>query len=79
MSLGRWQINEMRMGLGWNASMGGPITEAFPMPVVPCDDAAIERATTALLEDSGLPVWGPYRETIERRVRLALGAAGETP
>jgi hypothetical protein len=46
-----------------------------PQGVVVLDDAAVERATTALLEDSGLPPYGNYRATIERRVRLAFAAA----
>lgn len=45
---GRWRINEMRMGLGWNASMGGPVTDSLPVWVVPCDDAAVERVSYAL-------------------------------
>jgi hypothetical protein len=38
------------------------------------DEDGVERAVTALLEDSGLPPWGPYRSTVKRRVRIALDA-----
>jgi hypothetical protein len=37
--------------------------------------AEIEAATDALLEDSGLPRYGAHRNTVERRVRIALEAA----
>jgi hypothetical protein len=55
---------------GWRVD--GPYVEATAYQ----GHAAVERAVDALMEDSGLPRFGPYRATIERRVRLALTAAG---
>lgn len=86
---GRWTINQMKMGLGWNASVGGPITNDLPMPIVPCDDAAIERGVEAARRR--------HQEWFNRRLRGDVGgewldsedfadlvedilrAAGETP
>jgi hypothetical protein len=39
------------------------------------DRAEIEAATDALLADSALPRYGAHRNTVERRVRIALEAA----
>jgi hypothetical protein len=83
---GRWQINNMKMGLGWNASLGGPITESLPVAVVPCDDAAAERAAQALYELGRGQSWPGVLHGIEVNhvglrivAEVVLRAAGESP
>lgn len=44
------------------------------VPVVPCDEAAIERAAAALAEFEGERLSGPYHRRV---VELVLRAAGE--
>lgn len=67
---GRWTIAYV----GYNEwRVDGPLPTTDPTPVVPCDDAAIERVHAVLLDAFG-PI-GDIREVAED----ALRAAGETP
>jgi hypothetical protein len=67
---GRWTIcNDYVDGIG----VKGPRTDRWE-PVVPCDDAAINRASDFLLSTSDWRDMGPT-EVAE----LVLRAAGETP
>lgn len=87
---GLWTISEMRMGVGWNAKMGGPVNGVdLPVPVVPCDGAAINRAAKVLYtQEGGRGGWdaedwdtSPEREKDLYRERIThmFRAAGETP
>lgn len=62
------ELPRQRSGDEQVSVMGLLSTEAF--------DEAVERATDALLADSGLPRFGGHRATVERRVRIAFDAAG---
>jgi len=42
---GRWVIHDMTPGFGPNATLHGPLVDGrVPIPIVPVDDEAIERA-----------------------------------
>lgn len=80
-NVGRWTINEMRLGLGWNANIGGPIIDDLPVPVVPCDDAAVERVMAVL--DDGRVFPGDESnitpDELRKLAEAALRAAGDAP
>jgi hypothetical protein len=58
-------------------------TEQVPVPVVPCNDAAIERVAVVLCDESDRFVWQTAHERVRECYRelagQALRAAGETP
>lgn len=69
---GRWQV---RIEDGFGNYTKGPKTIGW-VPVVPCDDEAVERATRAIRENSH--PHGHYVGASEL-AQIALRAAGETP
>jgi len=83
---GRWTIRLVpTLDGGHRVAADGPLLTE-PVPVVPCDDAAIERGSQALYEMgrgkdwpgvlNGLPVSHVGTREVARAV---LRAAGETP
>ena len=81
---GRWIIANVGLGVQVR-SMTGSKAEAPEgiTPVVPCDDAAIERAARALAERQGSS-WSygnnpAIAEEYREDIRASFRAAGETP
>ena len=66
---GRWTIHTMRMGVPGTATISGAITDDLPVPVVPCDEEAIERAVAAIANQGVMS----HRKYVEIILRAAGG------
>lgn len=75
---GRWTIHLNKFGLPSSA----PVVGGQSVPVVPCDDAAIERVAVRLA-DEYMGGWAALDENTRAEIREAasdlLRTAGETP
>jgi hypothetical protein len=84
---GRWAIQQNNTIYGVHDQIGGRDVPRVVTPVVPCDDAAIERATeaamTAIVESDDVIAHGdePYPgwalKLAERAIAAGFRAAGE--
>lgn len=81
---GRWYVNDDGSGGGVRAILPRWLTpfDKGYVPVVPCDDAAIERVARALFEDYSSEyetTWEQDRDAFMTAAEKVLRAAGETP
>jgi hypothetical protein len=78
---GRWKV-WVDAELGCLADENNPRMADFEVPVVPCDDAAVERVARVLCRQRGYD-WGTagdgLRAALTAAADQALRAAGETP
>lgn len=74
---GRWTIHDLRLREEWNARVSGPYI-CTPIPLVPCDDAAIERLAQYLYDsdDERVRVERPDGEVVSDWLREPDGYKG---